>query len=589
IEFIVNPCKTDKIYNVKAFDASSLLISINNPVVIDLEGPFKNIVEHALYIKDNEYKQFELNMLMRHIAWLRNKMNDFRIFDWKKYVEKSKIDQIVWRQLITRFMTDSEIQIGPVNRSGNKVQNSISFLYEGVMWRLLNMLNMLYPEAIKASGDLKFQINKNTIGYKNIMDILKILFFKKKSENVKNKTIVEIKTILWDHQHQTVEKIVNGFINFGRKGYGDASCTGSGKSLVALAVMAKILKHNTDKNINNYIGFLVLLPTTKLYKTWNDEINKHTEGFDVIEQKANGFLNKMPKQNSIVLSTLGRTREHPLDYPWQLVVIDECLTVQNKDSLQTESAWRQVACSQFGTLMMSAGFFRSRFDKLFYMLKMLQSGLPEKIEYLDTILSECIVCNISENSRKWITNITKYKLPNELRIKYDKIASQNKAYEKLYIELTKFLYDNCDYISYFINKIKKLEEKDEDCKILIYAKSKEEANAIAECGKINRYPDMSSNYKHTVVSYNEGTYGLNDLVSHNTILMRPYLPDLLFQMKGRLDRPGQQKDILNLEYILIENTIEEAWLYRLEMAQNFHNKFIMPLAEFYELAVKVNK
>ena len=60
--------------------------------------------------------------------------------------------------------------------------------------------------------------------------------------------------------------------------------------------------------------------------------------------------------------------------------------------------------------MLSATFFRSRFDKLFYMLKMLRSNLPENKEYLDTILNECIICNIKNEEREWKTNINKFKL-----------------------------------------------------------------------------------------------------------------------------------------------------------------------------------
>lgn len=51
--------------------------------------------------------------------------------------------------------------------------------------------------------------------------------------------------------------------------------------------------------------------------------------------------------------------------------------------------------------MMSATFFRSRFDKLFYMLKMLRSGLPEVKDYLDCILNESMICYINEKTRKY--------------------------------------------------------------------------------------------------------------------------------------------------------------------------------------------
>ena len=98
-----------------------------------------------------------------------------------------------------------------------------------------------------------------------------------------------------------------------------------------------------------------------------------------------------------------------------------------------------------------------------------------------------------------------------------------------------------------------------------------------------RYPDTTG--EHLAISYTEGTYGLNNLIYLDTIVTRFPEPDKLPQMKGRLDRPNQEKDILNIEYIYIEDTIDQAGMIRLEMANNFYNNYIMPLAEFYDIAV----
>ena len=68
-------------------------------------------------------------------------------------------------------------------------------------------------------------------------------------------------------------------------------------------------------------------------------------------------------------------------------------------------------------------------------------------------------------------------------------------------------------------------------------------------------------------------------------MSRPPEPDKLPQMKGRLDRPGQEKETLRLEYFLIEDTVEEGLLIRIEVANKFLNDYIMPLAKFYEIAV----
>ena len=66
-------------------------------------------------------------------------------------------------------------------------------------------------------------------------------------------------------------------------------------------------------------------------------------------------------------------------------------------------------------------------------------------------------------------------------------------------------------------------------------------------------------------------------------------PGSLPLMKGRLDRQGQKKDTLNIKYIYINDTIDQAGLVRLEIANNFHNDYLMPLAKFYDIAVNRKK
>ena len=68
--------------------------------------------------------------------------------------------------------------------------------------------------------------------------------------------------------------------------------------------------------------------------------------------------------------------------------------------------------------------------------------------------------------------------------------------------------------------------------------------------------------------------------------MRPPCPDHLPQMKGRLDRPGQDSDELFIEFFYISNTIEEGLLSRMDIANHFSTRYIMPLALFYDMAVQ---
>ena len=566
---------------LEPFDAGKVLIPLNVYKSSPLDTHYKKLIKQALYY-DGEYKfnQWELNVVLGEIGRLRVKGDDCRVFDWVDLAKNSDIPQALWRTLIVKLYNNSgEVQIGPVDRGGGKIQYSISYLYEGLLLRMFNLLAALYSNTVKPKGSLKFVIDRGSIEYTSMMKVLEELAFVRKSKKLIKKPI-KIKTKLWDHQKTTSEQVYNGMVEMCQKGAGDASNVGAGKTLTALAIISKLTKHANS----NYKGFLILLPTTKLYKTWKDEINKHTTGVDIIEQNQNGSLTKsLISTNSIVITTLGRIRDHPLSENWQLVVIDECLSVQNRDALQTEEAWKQVICSQYGVIMMSATFFRSRFDKLFYMLKMLRSGLPEDKSYLDAILAECIVCNIPDKSRKWITQIHKFDMPKKLSREYTKLQEKDLASDKLYGALANLLYTKYDYVDSFREVLNKL---DKGKKALIYSRSKEETDKVSEIEGVTKYPDKTG--RHVVVSYNDGAYGLNDLVGYNVIVTRPPYPDLLPQMKGRLDRPGQKTDTLQIEYILVKDTIEEALLLRLEMANNFYKNHIMPLAEFYEIAVKKN-
>lgn len=216
------------------------------------------------------------------------------------------------------------------------------------------------------------------------------------------------------------------------------------------------------------------------------------------------------------------------------------------------------------------------------MLKMLRSGLPEVKDFLDCILNESMVCYIKEKTRKWVTNTNRFILPEALRKGYEDLKSKNISIEKLYKLLESYIYDNFSIMPELKNLVKRLEGENE--KLLIYAKSKNEADEIAgEIAHVTRFPDIAG--RHVVVAYSEGTYGLNNLVKFSCILTRPPEPDKLPQMKGRLDRPGQEKEVLRLEYFLVGDTVEEGLLVRLEIANKFLNDYIMPLAKFYEIAV----
>ena len=593
-------------FKLAPFDARPLLENcpaplsqpIDNPSILDLclEGL------HLLHLRHDRH-----NVVDRLIYYgqLRRDTNDHRLYDWVDYARQSSIPAEVWRQFYAKLAMNlaltsgtpvCTVNLGPVDRSGNKTQNAVSYRYEGVFIRLMCLMTLLYPRVVEYISDIKFRIRLDDPGALHLLESLRSMIGMQTTTpttatlNPQCETVT-VKTTLWDHQKKTVETIFAG-MKRGRLGYGDASHVGMGKTLTALGLMQKLV--TCPGTLTPWGGFLVLVPTEILYKTWQDEILKHTEGFDVALQTANGELESTEGEpvtitpTTILISTMGRMRDHPLSVPWLLTVIDECLTVQNKEALQTEEAWRQVLVSKYGVLMMSATFFRSRFDKMFHMLKMLRSNLPETPEYLDTILSETMVCNITEGQRIWTTRINRSSLTAEQSGAYETVLRNNlrRGHEKTYHALVNFVNNECDYVSYFDASLRRIVGEDPQRKILIYARSRDEADEIASRLKDNgvgRYPDKSR--QHTVVSFAEGTFGLNDLVIYDTILTRIPNPDVVPQMKGRLDRPGNAHTRLYLEYLLLSETIEEASLYKLEMANSFNKKFILPLAEFYKIAL----
>jgi hypothetical protein len=573
-EFFVNNNK------IKLFDSSSFLKRY--PILIDINLPknLEKLVKYALYLENKS--EYNLDMLLQ-VSKIRSDNHDYQTYRWHLLLQDKDYTRL-FKNVLTKLYNNYNdiVIIGPVDRLGKKLDQSINYLYEGTFIRIFNMLSMLYPRVVKNVNLFKYNINKNNPEYMNMIDIIrKLAHINNKQEN--DNDVISypmIKTTLWNHQQKSANFILNGFIKHHKRGFGDASNVGSGKTLTALYIACALINKCDD----NYNGILVLLPTVNLYNTWIDEIQKHTMNLDIILQDQSGKLSGIIKKNSIIITSLGRMRDHPVYNSWILCIIDECLSVQNKDALQTEEAWKQVLCSKYGVIMMSATFFRSRFDKLYYMLKILNSNIPETREYLDLILSENIVCNIRCDSKKWNTKIYRYDLDPELRKEYDQIYRSNLDIEKIYIKLQKLLHDKFNYIYCFLDIINEL---DKDQKALIYTKSKSEADILVlEGHNISRYPDKSK--KHVVVSYAEGTFGLNDLIKYNTIITRPPEGDKLPQMKGRLDRPGNNHKQFYIIYLIADKTIDEAHLISLDMCDNFYKNYIMPIADLYKIIKQIH-
>ena len=516
------------------------------------------------------------------------------------------------KKLICRIETSIEdkndrviLLMCKIDRGGRASTEAVDNDDEGYLVRLVNILACLYG-CFEKINETKFVIHTYSKVYKFWLDKLEYIKNKKNkinNANDKNKikqNVKFIKTKLWKHQNTVRDMIINGIVNYKQKGWGDASNVGSGKTLTGLSVIEAIWTKlvNTSNNYSSS-NFLILTPNTNLYTVWKDEILTHCDisKINCWEQNANGvwkFINfdnnvladTVNNEINIYISTMGRNRDNPLKSPISFVIIDECLTVQNNTSKWTMKAFEQVVRSQFGVLMLSATFFRTRFDKLFFMLKMFQLQIPPKPEYLDTILNIAIGANIKTNPTQWVDTIHKIQMDEEFYTLYSKHKKANK--KESYLELKKFMSSNVNWENLIIEKTNELIKIGR--KVLIFAESDNQLEKLNDLVKKlvdekklkhswSFYPDISNNI--CVISKYKGTYGINNLVKYDTILMKPPEPDKLPQMKGRLDRPGQIATKLYIEYIVVADTIDEIDLVSLQIANNFYSSHIVPLANYY--------
>lgn len=500
------------------------------------------------------------------------------------------IDDTVKQLVLSRVLTSLEdkqdrttLIIGSIDRSGKASGDSVDSKLEGYLLRVFNIFAVLYG-CFERVSEYKFIVRtKSNIFGRWLEDMGYNLVGTVKSNevlNTNNKQI--IKTNLWNHQIKVRDMIYNGIIKYNQRGFGDASEVGSGKTLTALSCIELIDRLTPQSN------YLILVPNINLYKVWEDEVKTHCVNIICSFQESNGsWVSKITTKLTnnlgpkLWVTTMGRNRDHPLVEPLAWVIIDECLSVQNKESKWTIKAFEQVVRARFGVLMLSATFFRTRFDKLFFMLKMLCTGLPTKSEYLDTILNTAIGANIKTNRIEWVTSVNKIKLDD----KFYKGYNENKVSDKFesYIKLKKYLDQNVKFEEIAEEKVIQLLKLKR--KVLLYVESEYQLDNFKEYVKLKKldwgfYPDIDKNV--CVISKHKGTYGINNLIGYDTILIKPPEPDKLPQIKGRLDRPGQKSTKLYMEYVVIADTIEEIDLVKLELSNNFYRGHIIPLANYYD-------
>ena len=328
---------------------------------------------------------------------------------------------------------------------------------------------------------------------------------------------------------------------------------------------------------------MILLPNTNLYTTWYDEIKKHITNINLYIQEANGIYThkiKSTGSSNIFITTMSRNRDKPLLLNINFVIVDECISVQNKNAKWTVQCYKDVVKSKYGVLLLSATFFKTRYDKLFYLLKILGTNIPEQAQYLDTILNTAINANIITSKRLWITNINKHQASDKFYHSYNNIKNTITDKNTKYIELKKYLSSNINWIDIIKKNFEILLSQNK--KVVYFAESDNELELLKKANLKNvcYYPNIDKNI--CCITIYRGSHGINNLIKYNTILLKPVTNDIEIQIKGRLDRGNNEHDTLYLEYILISDTIMELDMVKKDIGNNFYKNHIEVLAMHYE-------
>ena len=439
-----------------------------------------------------------------------------------------------------------------------------------------------------------------------------------------------VTTKLWPHQLETARRVMAG-VESGMRGFADASAVGAGKTLSALAVCCAVAEWADAAGLQRH-GFLVLVPTTSLLQEWETQALLHTTGLRILTQAANGEVvlrgrsagghaaaglvaGRTSRQNStigpdcLVLSTLARARDKPFvtQPAWDFVVVDECLSVQNDSALQTMEAWRQVSASRCGVLMLSATFFRSSFRKLFYMIRMLRSPLPKTEDFLGSLLREHIVVHVPENRRAWSLTFQPVELGPEQLLAYQRLIHSATAHDhrSLWVSLKAHLrshYERTTAVAAFVAEARRLLGLGR--RPLLFANSDAEAGRVlaglaaagVPAGMVDgrapppphpgppppKRPKQRAARAVLVGTVGRHSHGLNLQGVADAIVARPQSGDLIEQMKGRVDRPGQAKNKLLLTVLYAAGTLEEAEAANIRLCGAFFRQWLDPLSSTFQ-------
>ena len=551
------------------FDVIEQSVITNKYYEIKINNYWTNLLIDYLL---NNYTHIETYIIYKSILKL-NIPDDVIIHnDLLQYIPVNILQLLCTRiyGALTDKNGDTIALFSQIDRHGGSKGDAVDEYNEGFLVRIMDLLTILYP-CFKYVGKYKYKIITPSIPFSIFKNTINEIM---NTHNIVNKNPMKIKTKLWIHQERTKQFVIDGIQKYNQRGFGDASSVGSGKTLTALSILESL-----DYELHNY---LILVPNNQLYMVWLDEIKKHLNNINIYSQTSNGvyeIVKKSKNSSSIYITTMGRNRDHPLNKSIAFVIIDECISVQNKNAKWTVQCYKDVVRSKYGVLMLSATFFKTRYDKLFYLLKMLNTDIIERNEYLDTILNTAINANIITSKRQWFIKTHNIDESDEFYLEYNKIKNSKLDTNTKYIELKKLI-NKINWIDIIIQKLTSLLK--ENHKIIYFSDSERELKLLKEKkhSKICFYPDISKDI--CCINIHKGSHGINNLIKYDTILSKPVTNDIEIQMKGRLDRGNNKHNKLYLIYLVISDTIMELDMVKKEIGNNFYKNHIEALAVLYD-------
>jgi len=623
---------------VPVFDAGQLLEPCRPPAVLHSLGGDIAALRRALYLEPFEPQVLVLHRLRELGAELRHSGEPHALSapDWLAEAFKSPIHTSIWQEAYARLLLEEQCEGDPC------LTLPPAHPYQGTLLRAVLVLQFLYPEVLEPTrSELAFRISRGSERtsrlHAHLVQALRALAFREEPPQVPQappRLQAGVVTEMFPYQVEAVKRLVDGR-NAGLHGSLDASSLGSGKTLVTLRFCLALAEAHGGGR------FLVLVGSASLMDGWRQQIVEHTEGVELQLQQENGVLRTMRRDVSagnkrkarelededagtvnIVVSTYSRAARHPFFCTWLLVVADECLALQNTESLQAGAAWRLVTRSLYGGHFISGTMFRRHYSDLLDMLKMLHSSLPLQEEFVQAYFRVHLISYLCEQ-RSWETRLVPMEIPSAVRSQYLEVLDECRGrdaqnYAKVLARMRKVLSDALRDGRQLAERIWETvrELRTAGRRPLVFANTEHEAEALVRhiscarrfrrdrhpahcpgcdvCRGFNKFaigaercpPVEGSDTGETLLVFTVGSdaAGLNLQSYGDALVLRPVQMDQLVQMMGRLDRPGQSSECLCRAIIYMRRTHEEAEVAHLEKHAAFWSLHIKPLARLIVLA-----